>query len=341
MVTVELKGLHTVKVKGRIYYYAWRGGPAIKGEPGTPEFMASYNEAVANRGAGDKKRFKSVIIRYRASKDYQDLAASTRRNWGPWLDRIADHFGELRIAQFNRPEKIRPVIRKWRGKFEETPRAADYGMQVLSRVLSYTVDPLGLIDANPCEGIKQIYKGSRAEIVWTDADIAHLKKFCSVEVGHAVDLAAHTGLRASDLVRLSWSHVGEDAIVVTTGKSRHRREAIIPLYQELRDLLARIPRRSPVILTNSKGRPWVKDGLGSSFVQSKKEAWPDGENLNFHDLRGTAATKFYNAGLTEREIAEVMAWEEESVSRIIRRYVSRGAAIKERIRKINEARKGG
>ena len=33
-----------------------------------------------------------------------------------------------------------------------------------------------------------------------------------------------------------------------------------------------------------------------------------------------------------------MAWEEETVERIIRRYVSRTAAIRERIRKLNESR---
>jgi len=43
--------------------------------------------------------------------------------------------------------------------------------------------------------------------------------------------------------------------------------------------------------------------------------------------------------MTEREIAEIMAWEEDQVARIIRRYVSRGAAIKERIRKLNGAAK--
>jgi transposase len=46
----------------------------------------------------------------------------------------------------------------------------------------------------------------------------------------------------------------------------------------------------------------------------------------FHDLRGTAATKFYIAGLSERIIAEIMGWEEEHVARIIRRYVGRSAA---------------
>jgi integrase len=339
MVTLELKGLHRVTAKSRIYWYAWRGGPRLTGEPGAPEFMASYNEAVAGRTAQDDNRFRSLVTLYRGSGDYKKLADSTRRNWSPWLDRIADHFGELRIAQFDRADKIRPIIRRWRATYAETPRTADYGMQVLSRVLSHAVDPLGRIASNPCEGIRQLYSGSRSEIIWADADIAHLKKTCSTEIAHAVDLAAHTGLRVGDLIRLSWSHVGEDAIVVTTGKSRHRREAIIPLYDELRAVLDRIPRRSPVILTSSKKRPWVRDGLSSSFDKAKAIAWPDGDNLHFHDLRGTAATKFYIDGLTEREIAELMAWEEDQVSRIIRRYVGRTAAIKERIRKLNEARR--
>ncbi|TPN43243.1 site-specific integrase [Mesorhizobium sp. B1-1-7] len=338
MVMVELKGLHTVKAKGKVYHYAWRGGPAIAGEPGTPAFQDAYNEAIASRAAPDSNKFSASIIRYRASADYKKLAESTRRNWGPWLDRIADHFGALSVRQFDRPEKIRPRIRAWRAKFAETPRAADYGMQVLSRLLASEVDH-GKIASNPCEGIKQLYSGSRSEIIWTDADIAQVKAACSLEVAFAVDLAAHTGLRAGDLVRLSWSHVGEDAIIITTGKSRHKREAVIPLYQELRDVLARIPRRSPVILTSSRGRPWVKDGLGSSFLDAKKEAWTDGVDLHFHDLRGTAVTKFYIAGMTEREIAEIMAWEEDTVSRIIRRYVSRTAALKERIRKLDAARK--
>jgi hypothetical protein len=47
----------------------------------------------------------------------------------------------------------------------------------------------------------------------------------------------------------------------------------------------------------------------------------------------------YTAGLPEREISEIMGWEEQSVSRIIRRYVDRQAAIKERIRKLNQARR--
>jgi len=212
-------------------------------------------------------------------------------------------------------------------------------MQVLSRVLSYAVDPLGKIASNPCEGIKQLYSGDRSDIIWADSDIATLKKTCSPEIAHAVDLASHTGLRLGDLLRLSWVHVGEDAITLPTGKSRRRRGAIIPLCDDLRALLVRIPRNSTTVLTNSKHRPWTAAGFGSSFNTAKKKAGLANKELHFHDLRGTAATKFYVAGLSVRVIAEILAWSEDQVERIIRRYVGRAAATKEIIRQLNEAKK--
>jgi integrase len=336
-VKVELKGVTKVTAKGRTYWYAWRGGPRLVGEPGSAPFMASYNQAIEERKLPNPARFRSLVTLYKASADYLKLADSTKRNWSPWLDRIAEYFGGLRIAQFDRPEKIRPVIRQWRARFTDKPRTADYGMQVLSRVLSHAVE-LGKIASNPCEGIKQLYSAERAEIIWTDADIARIKATCSADIAHAVDLAAHTGLRLGDLLRLSWSHIGADAIVVTTGKSRHRREAIIPLYADLKSVLAGIPKRAPTILTNSKGRPWTKDGFGSSFNKAKAAAGMADADLHFHDLRGTAATRFYVAELGDRIIAEVMGWEEERVSRIIRRYVDRSAATRALIRKLNEKR---
>jgi integrase len=339
MVKVELRGIAKTKAKGRTYYYAWRGGPRLRGQPGSPEFHQSYNEAIESRRTPEPGRFRSLIVLYRASPDYKKLAESTRQQWAPWLDRIGTYFGDLRIAQFERPEKIRPIIRRWRNQWADKPRTADYGMQVLSRVLSYAVDPLGSIAGNPCEGIKQLYTGDRSEIIWTDLDIVLLKKTCPPDIAHAVDLASHTGLRLSDLLRLSWSHVGEDAIRFSTGKSRGRREAIIPLYDELRELLARIPKRSTTILTSSKRRPWTPDGFGSSFNTAKKEAGIGDRDLHFHDLRGTAATRFYIAGLSIRVIAEILAWSEDQVERIIRRYVARGAATKDVIRQLNEARK--
>lgn len=336
MVKVDLRGVHTAHAKGNVYYYAWRGGPRLRGKPGSPEFVASYQEAHENLKPKDDGRFLALVRLYKTSSSFTGLAPSTKAEWAKWLDRVADHFGSLRVVQFDRPEKIRPIILKWRNRWTDKPRTADYAVQVLSRVLKFGVDE-GKLATNACEGVPQLYKVDRSETIWTAEDIALLKSSASAEIGHAVDLAAHTGLRLGDLIRLSWSHIGEKAIVITTGKSRHKRKAVIPLYADLRQVLAGIPKRSTTVLTSSKKRPWTADGLGSSFNSAKHKAGIADRDLHFHDLRGTAVTRFYIANLSYRVIAEIVGWEEKSVERIIRRYVDQTAAVEAIIRQIDQA----
>lgn len=335
MEKIKLQGVVSIRSKGKLYFYAWRGGPRLKGAPGSPEFIASYAAALESRKPADDNRMRALVALYRASPAYTGLADTTRKIWARWLDRIVEHFGDLRVAQFDRADKIRPLIRRWRDKWADKPRSADYAIQVLSRVLSHAVD-LDKISANPCEGIKSLYSNDRAAIIWTDEDLEALKAVASPEVWHAVNLAAHTGLRAGDLKRLAWSHIGPDAIAIPTSKSRGGITAFVPLYDGLRSALAAIPKRSTVVLTNEKGHPWSDGVNGTSFRNAREKALP-GRDLHFHDLRGTAATRFHQAGLTSREIAEVMGWEEAQVEKIIRRYVSRAAVTQSMIRRLNQA----
>jgi integrase len=330
-----VKGLHKVVSKGRVYWYAWRerGAPRVHGEYGTADFWASYDAAVRDRHVPEPGKFRGLVTLYRASPDYQKLAPSTKLKWGPWLDRVATYFGALSIAAFDNP-KVRPIIRQWRTKYADTPRAADMGLQVLRAVCTCAVEQ-GKLAGNPCAGFKALYSSDRAAIIWTDADIASIKQEVSPEVGHAIDLAALTGLRRGDLLRLSWSHVHDNEIVIPTNKSGRRVDARIPLYADLRAVLARIPKRSTTILTNSKGHAWTADGFGSTISKAKPTAGI-ADDLHFHDLRGTAATKFYAAGLPLRVIAEILGWTEGNVDSIIRKYVDRTAATKAVIRLLDK-----
>jgi integrase len=103
-------------------------------------------------------------------------------------------------------------------------------------------------------------------------------------------------------------------------------------------VLARIPKRSTTVLSNIRRRPWTANGFGTAFNRAKIAAGMNDKNLHFHDLRGTAVTKFYTANLPIRAIAEIMAWGEDHVEKIIRRYVDRSAATKALIRQLNEKR---
>lgn len=275
------------------------------------------------------------ITLYKASDEYENLADTTRRVWAPWLDLVQEEFGSLSIRQFDRP-KIRVDIRRWRNRWKDRPRAADTGKQVLSRVLSFAVAEGGLA-SNPCEGLPNLYRNNRADIIWEPESLVRLCEHSSAEVANAARLAALTGLRQADLLKLAWSHIGDQAIEIATGKSRGRRTAIVPLTRDLRRLLTAIPRRSTAILTNSDGKPWR--GFGSSWNKAMKESGLADSGLHFHDLRGTAATNFFRAGFTTREIAQTLAWSEEKVERLIDRYVKRDEILKDRIRRMDKAKR--
>jgi hypothetical protein len=139
--------------------------------PSRPSSWAHITEAIENHRMPDPGRFRSlVVLFYKASSDYAKLAGSTRKNWSPWLDRIADSFGGLRVAHFDRLEKIPP------GGATNGPISRAWPImecKFYSRVLSHAADPLGKIAGNP---IKQLYSADRSEVIWTDSDIALSKR---------------------------------------------------------------------------------------------------------------------------------------------------------------------
>lgn len=340
MARVDLTGVHIVTAKGRHYHYAWRGGPRLTAEPGSQAYVDELATAHRARKGGDPGKISGLIVEWKRSDAWTQppekggLAPSTKKAWTRKLDAIQTHFGTLSIKQFDRPE-IRVDIKKWRGKWKATPRGADMAKQVLSALLSFAVEE-GKLTANPCFGLANLYQNDRSEIIWTDDDIARLEAVASKEIVWALKLAALTGLRQGDLLKLCWSHVGDLSIELRTGKSgRKKRVAIVPLYQDLRDLLAEIPQRSTSILTNSKGQPWR--GFSSSWTKAVEDMGE--EVLHFHDARGTFATKIYLAGFSHREIAEMLGWSEDKVERIINRYVRRDAQLRDKIRRLDEARK--
>lgn len=320
-----------VRSKGHEYHYAWRGkgAPRLISKPGSKDYIAELNEALASRYQPAKGKIAWLCASFKASEEYKGLATSTRRQWTPWIDRIQDYFGDLSLRQFDNPI-IRRHIRKWRDNWSYAPRTADYGLQVLSRLLSYAVSE-GHIRDNPCVGIPRLYKASRADIIWNDADIQKICEVSSPEIGWAVKLAALTGQRQGDLLKMSWSHVGPHSIEFTTGKSSNRRTVIIPIYQELRDLLNSIPKRATTILTTTDGKPWGS-GFGSSWNKAMKRAGLT--KLHFHDLRGTAATRFYLSKLEFREIAQIVGWSETRVERMINTYVKRDEIMLDKIRRL-------
>ena len=284
--------------------------------------------------------------RYR-SPEWAALAPSTQKTWGSQLNTIEDKWGATPLSLWNDPRMVRKV-KDWRDARASTPRAADIGITVLRALLEFGRQRAA-VNINVADRIGKIYQGgSRAEIVWTDDDIARFTaKALELKQPHIVDglrLAALTGLRRADLVTLTWDNVGEFAVVKKALKvsRRKRRFATMPRIPELDTLLEELrgrARREGVntVLVTSFGRSWSADGFGGSFNRIRDAAGivhVDSETgaqtaKHLHDLRGTFATKLilHGANLTDQEVADIMGWSPQQVAGIRRVYVDQGRVI--------------
>jgi hypothetical protein len=110
---VHLKGIHKVRMRlssGKLvfYYYAWRGGPRLKGEPGSPEFVNSYNEAIASQKRPVSGTLLTLITEFRSSAEFSKTSDATQRAYRAYLKLIEDEFGDMPIEALSISSSIKP-----------------------------------------------------------------------------------------------------------------------------------------------------------------------------------------------------------------------------------------
>jgi integrase len=327
---VQLKGINS-KTKMladgsvRTYWYAWKSGPRLEGRPGTPEFVASYNAAVGAKRKPPASVLLSVLQSYQASDAFLSLEQRTRSDYVRKIKVIETEFGDFPLTALM-DRRTRGEFLLWRDRLAlKSRRQADYAWQVLARTLSWAAER-GLVAANPCERGGRLYRGSRADKVWTDDDEARFVRLAPHHLHLPLMLALWTGQRQGDLLRLPWSAYDGTHIRLRQAKTGARVE--VRAGAPLKALLDATPRRSPIILVNSEGKPWTADGFRSSWRKACAAAGISG--LTFHDLRGTAVTRLALEGATLPEIAAVTGHSLKDVGNILdAHYLNRDPALAE------------
>lgn len=317
------KGIHAVKAKGKQYRYAWRGGPRLFAEPGTPAFEAEYAAALdQDKPAGGT--YQALADAFLSSGEFATLAPRTRADLRTYVDMSAARFGVASLAAME-DRRMRAKVKAWRDSMAATPRKADLAIEALRRVLNFGIDQ-GEIQFNVAARIKPLHSADRSAEVWSDNEIAAFCDALNPAARRAFLFMRWTGLRRSDACAITWSADQGSHLEWRTGKSRGRTMVIIPVLPQLRALIDQMPRGNAVtMLANTKGRSWTPDGLSTALQKAKVKT---GITKRGHDVRGTFATDLMLAGLDDREIAEIMGWRERDVAKIRRIYVNREAHLR-------------
>jgi len=282
----------------------------IRAIPGTPEFMAAYNEAVSTASANAPKQadeakrgsFRYMCVRYYASGKFKSLDVSTQKWQRRSLDEICGEHGAKPVALM-----MPRHVRKIRDALIETPAAANQRVKAL-RALFGWANEADETTVNPTIGVKRISYKSDGHHTWTPEEIALYQERHPIgtQARLALDLLRYTTGRREDAPRLGRQHIRNGRVQFRQAKNEHRNpiDIDIPLHPEFAASIAASKTETNLtFLITEFGRPFTANGFGNKFKDWCRQA--DLPHCSAHGLRKATTTALAEAGATPDEMMAI------------------------------------
>ncbi len=228
-------GVHEVKSNGKVYRYAFRGGPRLLAEPGTKAFLAEYLKATKHQEqATEAGTFSSLVSDYKASPEYTGLAKHSKRSYERLLRALVEEYGNMPVGLLE-AKGMRGDFLRFRDSMADKPATADMHMAVLRAVLSWAVKR-ELIAVNKAAEIGKLNKETRRDRIWSEEECRNFCTKVSIQMASALQLALFTGQRQSDLLRLTWTAFDGATIKLKQSKTgSHVRLRVSPALKHMLD----------------------------------------------------------------------------------------------------------
>lgn len=338
MTRVKLTGINRVRKKladGTTIemHYAWRGKGApcfwrsdSKIKVGSAEYVAALAEATP-KAVVAKGKFREVILGWLDSQEFARLAPRTQSDMRTSINHpkngIDLKFGDAPARAFDDP-RIRKQVLDWRDTIGG--KVGDDRVRHLQRIVSWALDR-GRLMHHRLTQIKSVYQSSRAEVFWTQEEIAKFVSGAPAHIGRILIAATETGLRPGDLVGLSREHIhptiaGRRLVIWTSKGKAKRRVASVPVTPAMAALIDSLPPGQSAIITNQRGAKYQDEDYLGDAVSTWRDKLGLRRELRLYDARGTAATRLFQAGADLREIATHMGWSIKHAAEVIERYVA-------------------
>jgi integrase len=289
---------------GKLRRYFRRPGfkrVALPGLPGSDEFMAAYQLALAGQPkplGAERTRpgtVNAAIVGYYSSLMFRELADGSQRKYRNALERFREEHGDKRIATLPRDFIVKTLGKKSRF-------AARNWFKAIRALMKFAVAENFRAD-DPTKGVQLPKAKGKGRDPWTDAEIVQYERT------HAVGTTAHlafallpyTAQRVSDVIRMGRQHITNGAITVRQQKTGTPLQ--IPIRAELQQALSTTAGEHLTFLVHKNGKPYSANGFGDWFRRCCDEAGLN--HRTAHGLRVTACIRLAEAGCTAHQIAAI------------------------------------
>ena len=309
MARIRIKYVHAFVDKryGKPRFYFRR--PGIKqiplpGLPGSPEFNAAYERAMAGvmPGVGSRRiragSFDAIVLGYFNLPAFLTLSPSTRRTYRAILERETREHGDKPVALLTRQHINAMFARK-----VATPAAANHWLRLMKTLMRFAVQE-GMRADDPTIGIDYIERKAAGFHTWTEDEIAAFEAHHPVgsKARLALALLLYTAQRRSDVVKMGPQHIRNGVAHVRQQKTGAT--LAIPVHPVLQAVLAATPSEHLTFLTTAYGKPFTAAGFGGWFRDRCNEAGLP-KACAAHGLRKAACRRLAEAGCSANIIAAI------------------------------------
>jgi len=305
----------------RGYTYFRKDGVSVR-LPDLDDDLAAFYQAYAECVAGAKqgatgRTINALIIRFKESKRYKNLAKATVKKYDRILERLSKNVGGKSVKVIKRPD----LLNMRDALYPDNPASGDYLISTLSSLFEVGRD-IGWLEANPCHGIKKIGNNSEERLPWTDEEIKAFHAQGDDRASLLLELCVGTGQRISDVLKMKWDdlHLSNEAaskgMWIVQGKTGTK--LFIPFTDRLLAVLDRTPRNGPFIMYNLKN-PENQLGYTAArqcIVDIRKKI---GVTKTIHDFRHTCAHKLASLGLSIDVVKAITGHHSDDM---VRRYAN-------------------
>jgi integrase len=311
MTRLRLPYIHEYRDKdGRLRRYVRRRGlPRVRlpGLPGSPEFMAAYQAAIA--GAAPEKRahagagtMKALVIDYYRSAAFANLRPNSRRVYRIALDAVVRDHGH-RYATELTTDKAAKVIEAVGASH---PAMGNLVHSALRALMVYAVK-MKLRPDNPITGIARYKTGTHH--TWTEEELTTFEKRWPLGTRErlAYALLLYTGQRGGDVVRMRRSDIVNGAINVTQEKTGA--ELKIAIHPALGRAIKSGPALGIYLIGEDRtGRPITRASLTRLMKRAARLAGLPVRCVP-HGLRKAILRRLAEHGASAKQIAAVSGHE--------------------------------
>ncbi len=235
-------------------------------------------------------------LMYRYSTEHAARRANSRRN-GTSVKHLRAFFGNPRLSQIT-PKHIVAYKNK-RYADGVKPATINRELSTLKKAYNLARREWEWCDDNPVCRVSMEQEDNTRDRWLSCEDEPPLLQAALPWLRELLVFAIHTGMRMGEIISLTWASVDLARRTVTVVKSKNGERRTIPANQTLLALLKeKLAYRSPVVDLVFRSRsdtPLNGSNIRRSLNGALKTARI--EDLHFHDLRHTFATRMVQAGV--------------------------------------------